>query len=130
MEPTLFAALGGEQELRSIVDRFVDRLFDDLMIGFLFRRASRERIKRFEYEHAAAFLGAGVDYTGRALDEVHRPHRIMGGHFDRRKEILRQVLVERDAPLAVREAWLEHTEALRAMITGDPRGRCDGAPAQ
>jgi hypothetical protein len=35
----------------------VDRTFDDMMIGFFFARASRERVKEFEYQHAAAFLG-------------------------------------------------------------------------
>ena len=54
---SLFEQLGGEPKLRAIVDDFVDRCFDDMMIGFLFTRAERNRIKRFEYEHAAKTPG-------------------------------------------------------------------------
>ena len=68
-----FEELGGEPKLRAIVDDFVDRCFDDMMIGFLFQRADRDRIKRFEYEHAAEHLGADVQYGGRPLDVPFRP---------------------------------------------------------
>ena len=57
---TLFERLGGEEELRAIVERFVDRIFDDFMIGFHFRDASRARIQAKEYEFAAQHLGADV----------------------------------------------------------------------
>ena len=54
MTRTLFEDLGGEPVLRQIIDRFVDRVFDDIMIGFLFRHARRERVKQKEYEFAAS----------------------------------------------------------------------------
>ena len=62
---TLFEQLGGEPALRAIVDRFVDRVFDDTLIGFHFAKANRARIKAKEYEFAAAHLGGDVEYTGR-----------------------------------------------------------------
>jgi hemoglobin len=122
---THFEDIGGEAELRAIIDDFVDRLFDDLMIGFMFQRASRERIKRFEYQHAAEHLGANVAYEGRALSQAHAPHRIMGGQFDRRKKILENTLRDHGAPEHVIAAWLAHTESLRPLVTGQPRGECD-----
>ena len=67
-EESLFDRLGGEPALRAIIDRFVDRLFDDLMIGYLFRAADRERVKAKEYEFAARHLGAPEAYTGRPLN--------------------------------------------------------------
>ena len=76
MASTLFDDLGGEPVLRRIIDRFVDRVFDDVMIGFFFRNARKERIKQKEYEHAAQHLGAPIAYTGRPLDEAHRAHPI------------------------------------------------------
>ncbi len=121
---TRFDEIGGEPVLRGIIDDFVDRVFDDLMIGFIFQRASRERIKRHEYEHAAAWLGADVEYTGRPLDVAHAPHRILGGQFLRRKEILRQVLVAHRVPDAIVTEWLAHTESLRALVTKDAGGEC------
>ena len=123
---SLFEQLGGEPKLRAIVDDFVDRCFDDTMIGFLFARADRGRIKRFEYEHAASHLGAQLEYGGRALGEAHRSHRIFGGQFDRRRQILIQTLREHDAPDEVVDAWISHQDSLRALITNDPDSNCQG----
>jgi hemoglobin len=119
-----FLRLGGAPALRDIIDAFVDLCFDDMMIGYLFRRASRERVKRFEFEHAAEHLGAGIVYEGRPLDTAHRAHRIMGGQFDRRMTILREVLEEKGAPEDIRAAWLAYHESLRDQVTTDPRGMC------
>jgi len=123
---SLFEQLGGEPKLRAIVDDFVDRCFDDMMIGFLFARAERDRIKRFEYQHAAKQLGAPVEYSGRALDEVHRPHRIFGGQFDRRRQILIETLRDHDTPDEVVRAWISHQDSLRSLITRDPDSNCQG----
>ena len=123
---SLFEQLGGEPKLRAIVDDFVDRCFEDVMIGFLFARAERKRIKRFEYEHAAQHLGATTEYGGRALDEAHRPHRIFGGQFDRRRKILIDTLRDHEAPDEVINAWISHQDSLRALITRDPDSNCQG----
>ncbi len=127
--PSLFEQLGGEARLRAIIDRFVDRIFDDVMIGFFFRHTTRERVKAKEYEFAAVHLGADVIYSGRPIRQVHAPHPIMGGQFMRRMKILDEVLLEFEAPQAVRTHWLAHTEALRDQVTRDAGGRCDPAAA-
>lgn len=121
---TRFEQIGGEPALRAIIDDFVDRCFDDMMIGFLFRNAKRERVKRFEHEHAAEWLGAGVKYSGRSLEAAHRVHRILGGQFARRLQILREVLDEHGVPADVRDAWLAHQESLRDRVTRDPDSNC------
>lgn len=124
-----FDEIGGEPALRAIIDEFVDRVFVDTMIGFLFARASKERVKRFEYEHAAAFLGAGTVYSGRDLAEAHKRHPIMGGHFGRRRQLLKQTLEKHGVPAAIREAWLAHQDALRAQVTSDPISQCNDEAA-
>lgn len=121
---TMYEELG-EERLRSIIADFVDRIFDDVMIGFFFRHADRERIKAKEFEFAAAHLGGPVAYTGRPIDKAHRAHPIMGGQFMRRLQILRQVLEEHGVPEPIREHWLRHTESLRPQVTQDAGGRCD-----
>jgi hemoglobin len=123
-ERTLFDELGGEAALRPLIDRFVDRVFDDVMIGYLFRNASRDRVKQKEYEHAAEHLGGPVRYTGRPLAEAHAPHRVRGGQFMRRVELLRQTLVEEHVPARVVEHFLAHTLSLRPLITEDEGGQC------
>ena len=130
MATTLFEDLGGEAALRPIIDRFVDRVFDDVMIGFFFRAARRERIKQKEYEFAAQHLGAGIAYTGRPLDEAHRAHPIMGGQFARRLMILKETLEAANVPEHVRKHWLAHTESLRPLITADVGRECDAERAQ
>jgi hemoglobin len=130
MATTLFEDLGGEPALRQIIDRFVDRVFDDVMIGFFFRAAQRERIKQKEYEHAAEHLGAAVAYTGRPLQEAHRAHPIMGGQFSRRLMILKETLEAAGVPEHVKQHWLSHTESLRPLITADASGECDPGRAR
>jgi hemoglobin len=120
----MYEQIGGEQALRAVVDDFVDRVFDDIMIGFFFRGVDRRRIKELEFQHAAEYLG-GAAYRGRPLPEAHAKHRILGGQFARRKELLRQTLADHRVPDAIAAAWLAHTESLRAQITGDPAGQCN-----
>src|SRR5262245_60109878 len=126
---TLFEELGGEPRLRAIIDRFVDRNFEDPMIGFFFEGVSRERLKQKEYEFAAQHLGAPIAYTGRPIAEAHGRHPIMGGQFMRRLQILKETLSEFDVPPRVRDHWLAHTEALRPLVTRDQQSRCDPASA-
>lgn len=124
-EPSLFDELGGEAVLRAIIDRFVDRVFDDIMIGFFFQKASRRRIKEKEYEFAARHLGADIAYTGRPLEQAHAVHGIMGGQFMRRLKILEETLEEFHVPPHIREHWIAHTESLRPLITRDAGGTCN-----
>jgi len=120
-----FDQLGGETKLRAIIDTFIDRVFEDRMIGFFFRHADRARIKEFEYQLAAGFLGAPVEYQGRPLDQVHSKHPIMGGHFARRRQILKETLEYYRVPVEITRAWLEHTDALRSLITPQTDSTCD-----
>jgi hemoglobin len=120
----MFDEIGGEARLRAIIDRFIDRAFDDVMIGFFFRNASRERVKAKEYEFAARLLGAPVEYTGRPLAQAHAAHPIMGGQFMRRLQILKDTLVEFSVPEHIQRAWIEHTEQLMSVITRDRPDQC------
>lgn len=119
-QPSLFDEMGGETMLGMVVDRFIDRVFADAMIGFFFAGADRKRIKEKEYELAAATLGANVRYTGQPVAAAHRRHPIQTGHFARRLEILRQTLLEFQVPTQVMQHWLAHNEQLRsAVVRGD-----------
>ncbi len=121
---TDFERIGGEPALRAIIHDFVARASSDAMIGFFFSRVDLGRLEEKEFEHAAAFLGAPIAYSGRPIRQAHAAHRIFGGQFARRKEILRQVLIAHGVPDDVREAWLAHVESLRAEVTVDPGSEC------
>lgn len=126
---TRFEQIGGETKLRAIIDEFVDRVFADTMIGFLFARANKERIKRFEYEHAAELLGGPVAYTGQDLATAHKRHPILGGHFSRRRQILKNVLTKHAVEPAVIDAWLAEVDALREQVTTDLATQCNDSEA-
>ncbi len=125
MAGTLYEQLGGENKLRQIIDTFINRVFDDRMIGFFFRNADKNRIKEMEFQLTARFLGADVEYQGRPLDEVHAKHPIMGGQFARRLQILSETLEHYKVPKHIRDAWMKHTESLRPLITRDAGSDCD-----
>jgi hemoglobin len=122
---TLFEQLGGEAKLRAIVDDFIDRVFADRMIGFFFRNADRGRIKELEYQLAARFLGAPIEYQGRPLARAHANHPIMGGHFARRRQILKETLESHQVPQGIVAALLNHTDTLRSQITPETGSGCD-----
>jgi hemoglobin len=122
---SLYEQLGGESTLRAVIDDFVDRVFDDLMIGFFFASADKARIKQFEFQHASALLGGPAVYAGRPLRQAHAAHPIRGGHFARRMQILRQVLAAHGVPPEVQQRWIEHDMALAGQITGDGVGECN-----
>ncbi|HEY6724192.1 MAG TPA: group 1 truncated hemoglobin [Polyangiaceae bacterium] len=128
MSASLFDQLGGEPVLRAIIDRFVDRVMADTMIGFFFARVNKDRLKQLEYEFAAQHLGANVVYSGRPLQQAHQRHAIMGGQFRRRLVILKETLAEFGVPENITEHWVAHTLALESSVTPDPDGRCIARP--
>jgi len=119
----LYERIGGEELRRVIVD-FYDRVFADIMIGFLFAGKNKERLIQKEWELAAALLGAPIAYTGRSMGEAHARIPIAAGHFDRRLVLLEETLEAHRVDRAVRERWLEHARSLRAQLTSDPEGSC------
>ena len=127
---SLFERLGGEAKLREIIDAFIDRVFADRMIGFFFRNADRARIKEMEYQLAAEFLGADIKYSGRPLGEVHANHPIMGGQFNRRRQIFKETLEFFQVQEEIKTALLSHTDALRPLITAQSGSDCDPVAAR
>jgi len=126
---SLVERAGGVESLRTVVRDFYDRVFADLMIGFFFKHADKERLIAHELEVALAALGADVPYTGRPIRALHARHPIQGGHFMRRRKLLSDAIERAGLPDEVRAAWLTHTDALRAEITPDESGECDGVSA-
>ncbi len=121
---SLVALAGGEEALRSIVVDFYERVFPDVMIGFLFKGQDKARLVQLELEFVIDMLDGTERYTGRSMPEAHAKHPILSGHFNRRLQILRETLAENQVPEAVQERWLEHTISLRGQITPNNSGDC------
>ncbi|MEQ8274688.1 MAG: group 1 truncated hemoglobin [Deltaproteobacteria bacterium] len=123
-EPTLFERLGGEWALRPIIQDFVQRMTTDMMIGFFFREVDAKRLEEMEYLFTAKFLGADVQYVGKPIRDAHAPHPIMGGQFDRRRQILEEAIDRHGVAPDIKAAWLEHVDRLRPQVTRDAAGVC------
>ena len=113
---SLFDDAGGEEGLRRVLRSLYDRLFDDAMIGFFF--AGRDKAKLIEHQlwFTARFLGGPSRYEGRSLPDVHAPFPILPAHFDRRHQILREVLDAEGVPESVKNEWLRVDASLKHAI--------------
>jgi hemoglobin len=119
-----FERIGGESAVKKLISDFVSRCYGDMMIGYLFKRADPERVKRFEYEHMASFLGAGLAYGGKPIREAHASHAIVGAQFDRRLRILEETLRAHDTPEDIVTRVLAHQRDLRPLVLGGDESRC------
>jgi hemoglobin len=127
---SLFEKIGPER-LRAVVVEFYDRVFADVMIGFMFTGKDKQRLIDKEFELAARMLGAAhIEYTGKTMREAHARHAILGGQFDRRLQILKNVLADHAVDPDVQAAWIDHTNAMRSQITADRGSECDHDAAE
>jgi len=123
MSERLFDRIGGD-ELRAVITDFYDRLFADVMIGFLFQGKNKRTLIQREWELIARLLGADVPYTGRPMRVAHAQVPILGGHFERRLQILRHTLAGHAVEADIQNAWIRHSLALRSQVTGDQGSEC------
>lgn len=122
---SLFERSGGEPVWRAVMATFFERVFDDVMIGYLFMGQDRARLEAREFELAARALGAtSVHYAGRPLREAHRRHTILGGHFERRLVMLREAMQAHGVPQEAQDALLSHNRSLRHLITANEGSQC------
>ena len=59
---TTLERLGGEAWLKPLIERFVERVYADAMIGFFFASVAKSRIVTLEMQHAAEHLGSPNAY--------------------------------------------------------------------
>ncbi len=107
----------GEEVLLGAVTDFYDRVFNDLMIGFLFARSDKDHLIKSLVHYMATHIGKPVErYRGPSIRAAHEAIPILPGHFDRRHQILRETLEEHSIPVHVRKDWLALDLALRDNV--------------
>jgi truncated hemoglobin YjbI len=109
--------VGGCGRLREMMRDFYRRVFDDTMIGFFFDDADFDQIVDSQIEYVRARLGnEEVEYHGKPIRRAHQQHPILVGHFDRRHQILKDVLREYEVPEHVFTAWIGLELKLRELV--------------
>lgn len=110
-------AIGGEAALMALLKDFYDRLYLDLMVGFLFEPHDKATLIAHQYSYVCAYLGDRAGhYQGRSMRGAHQALPLLGAHFDRRHVILKQVMEAHQVPAHVKQAWLELEQRLRPFI--------------
>lgn len=112
-----FDQLGGVEGIKPIIQSFIDKVYGDMIIGFLFINVDKEQLIAREVEFASRHLGGSVSYTGKPIGPVHRKHPINKGHFHRRLWLLGNTLDEHGVNPDIKERWLSHNRQLEPVIT-------------
>jgi hemoglobin len=113
---SLYDDMGGEAALRAVLRTLYDRLFADVMVGFLFAGRDKEQLIEHQVWFTARFLGGPSRYEGRPLPEAHASLPLLPGHFERRHHLLRQALAEHRVPEHVAAEWLRVDASLKTAV--------------
>lgn len=125
VQESLVTKAGGPDRLRALLVDFYDRVFGDVLIGYLFAGKSRERLVERELQFTLAAMGDPTPYRGRGMVEAHAALSIQGGHFERRQQLLRETCDAHGLPAEVRDFWLAHNESLRPLVTRSSGSDCE-----
>jgi truncated hemoglobin YjbI len=113
----LIEECGGEAALKTLLRDFYDRIFDDVIIGFLFANSDKEALIESQFDYVTSVLGdRSGSYDGPTIRAAHQNLPILGGQFDRRHMLLKVVLLEYGVPEHVMDAWLELDQSLRDFV--------------
>jgi len=100
-----------------MIVEFIERVSQDMVVGFFFKGHDLARIADREYQLAAERMGGPVTYGGRPVGAVHKGLGINKGHLRRRLAILKFVLTSHGVDDGVMERWLTHERGLESEIT-------------
>lgn len=112
----LLERLGGTIKLQNILKDFYDRLFDDIIVGFLFVNTDKQHIITMQHEFLCKLFGATKAYSGKSPATAHRHLPLLPGHFDRRIHVLKQTLLDQKVPQDVIDDWIKLENSLRDII--------------
>ena len=109
--------LGGFSQLIVIIDEFYTRLLADILVGYIFKPFDRQKLISDQAEFVNRSLGGPHrDYEPRNLKQIHRPLKITSGHFDRRHQILKDVLDQFEVESDIKKMWLDLDLKFKAVI--------------
>lgn len=90
--PSLFIQIGGLKGLQTVVKKFYRYAFSDDLVGHFFEDMDMEAMIDHQILFLRYALGDQIEYSGRALDAVHRNLNISNEDFNRIGELLQKAL--------------------------------------
>ncbi len=118
----LFESIG-EETIRKVIRTFYERAIIDPMIGYFFFGKDHEHLVQQQIAFATGMLGGPASYRGRPILPLHQPLLIRHAHFNRRRVMMREAMLEFGVSEAHADAWLALEEQLLPMILGSPYQR-------
>ncbi len=121
-ETTLWERLGGETNVKKVVDDFVDRARTDPKVDFFrgnkFPRDEQgvAKLKKSLVAFVSSKTGGPLTYTGKSMKEVHMGMGITAAQFDASVEALKKALQDNKAKEADIKAVLDAVEKTRNDI--------------
>ena len=99
-------AFGGQEGIRKIADKLVDRIHTDPRIEDIFRGQDLVRLRRTLFEQFCYILNAGCNYTGRDMRTAHKNMGTQVADLNALVENLQNAMDEQDIPFALQNRFL------------------------
>jgi hemoglobin len=118
----LIEGIGGKDALVRILDDFYQRMSKDTLIGFFFAGKNLQNIVEKQSQFLLKAAGLTEDYKGLPPQRAHsKLPPILGGHFDRRTQILKETLEAYQLSKDQIEIWLGFERTFRDAILNEKR---------
>lgn len=113
----LIQEIGGEGVLLSLLQKFYERMSDDILIGFFFDGKDLNHIANMQMQFILNAAGLIKTYAGKGPSTAHLELApILSGHFDRRLVVLREVLSEAKLTSDQVDRWISFENLFREMV--------------
>ena len=115
MKPSVYQLLGKEK-ITQIITEFYQLAFQDPIIGHFFFRKDHAQLLRGQLAFTLALLGSKDCYRGPDVATIHSKLTIRPPHFNRRQQLLKELLEKHAVKKEIRSHWLRLEERLRPLI--------------
>ena len=106
----------GKNKITAVISDFYQRAFRDPIIGHFFFGKEHAPLLQGQLAFSLALLGGKDNYRGRDIGNLHQGMQIRNAHFNRRQQVLKEVLADHHVDRTVADSWLQIEERLRATI--------------
>lgn len=112
---TLFDQIGGSPAVRTVVERFYERVLANPVLSPFFEDTAMPRLKAHQFAFLSHTLGGPRQYSGAAMSKAHASLRIEQRHFD----AVALLLVEALRELGVSESITSEVAAALTPLAGE-----------